>query len=56
MNFSITSNKCTMSEQCNKIEKHSGQLKFVLVSSWYTCKSIGGYVSIRTSCSSRLKL
>lgn len=25
-----------MSEQCNKIEKHSGQLKFVLVSSWYT--------------------
>lgn len=56
MNFLMRSNKYTMNEQCNKIEKRSGQLKFVLVSSWYTCKSVGGYVSIRTSCSSRLKL
>lgn len=56
MNFPMRSNKYTMNEQCNKIEKRSGQLKFVLVSSWYTCKSVGGYVSIRTSCSSRLKL
>lgn len=52
----MMSSKYTMIEQRNKIEKHSGQLKFVLASSWYTCKSVGDYVSIRTSCSSRLKL
>lgn len=36
----MSSKYITMAEQRDKIEKHSGQLKFVLVSYWYIRASL----------------